>query len=153
MHLTPRKQELTSHLGLLRLGSWVGKLTIPKPLMYRKQQFQQLRKVSTMALSWQALWRGSWNAADQGPLHCTAASCAVAEKTSCWNGSATCCIPRQGKWRLFCEIHMLFLAPQGRLPARLVPALICWWTGEESLKYWPQWPKGLKGDSTRHFSG
>lgn len=66
MHLTPLKQELTSHLGLLRLGSWVGKFTVPKPLMQKEQQFQRLKETSFMAFSWQALWREPQDAAQQG---------------------------------------------------------------------------------------
>lgn len=66
MHLTPLKQELTSHLGLLRLGSWVGKFTVPKPLMQKEQQFQRLKETSITAFSWQVFWRDSQDAAQQG---------------------------------------------------------------------------------------
>lgn len=107
MHLTPLKQELTSHLGLLRLGSWVGKFTVPKPLTEKKQQFQWLKETSIMAFSWQTLWETLKTLRSRGFmfLHCAATSCAVPEETSRWESPSSLLSPQKG------EIKAIFLGP------------------------------------------
>lgn len=156
-HLTPLKQELTSHLGLLRLGSWVGKFTVPRPLMQKEQQFQRLKETSIMAFSWQALWRDPPRRCAAGAsCFCTALLPAALrlKRLHAGNGPAACCVPRQGKLRLFCQVHVLLLATHGIPPARLAPAQVCCWPGEEALKASDlRWPKALKWDGTTHFSG